>query len=189
VAIIEDFNRGSNDSASSSELSSGTLQRPWSSSSEKHTSISPPTSVLGTSSVNRSPHHRSQRWKPASNKTSARPRCQEKKYMPWNCQGLEPMTCLMVTMYGHWTKSSTTSARTTRRCATPSVTAGTSRTQSATVDCSNHYRCLHCKGTKPLPSNNLSSRETEAEPSLASIGRSLSSLGATTLRKTRGSKS
>jgi hypothetical protein len=101
VAVIEDFNHESNDSASSSELSSRKLQQPWSSSSEKQTSVSPSTSVLGTSSVNRIPHLWPQRRKPASNKTSAGTRGQEKKYMSWNRQGLEPTTLLVVTMYGH----------------------------------------------------------------------------------------
>jgi hypothetical protein len=186
--VIEDFYCGSNDSASSSELSSRKLQRPWSSSFGKQTSISLPTSVLGTSSVSQSLHLWPPRRKAASNKTSAGTRGQEKKYMPWNRQGLEPMVLLVVTTYGHWTKSSIASAHTTRRCSTPCVTAETSRTQSAMANCYNHYRRLHHEGTKPLLSSNLSSRETEAEPSLTSIGRSMSSSEATIHKKTRGSK-
>jgi hypothetical protein len=88
-----------------------------------------------------------------------------------------------------WTTSSTTSARTTRTCATPSRTAETSRTPWGTVDPSNlylHPRREEDQENRDNPSNR---RREEVEPSRTSTEKSMSSSADTGCRKARDNKS
>jgi hypothetical protein len=60
----------------------------------------------------------------------------------------------------HWMKSSTPNARTTRTCATPYRTAGTSSTPSGMADHSSLYHLPHHKESPASPGS-LSSRKGE----------------------------
>jgi hypothetical protein len=85
---------------------------------------------------------------------------------------------------GHWTTSSTPSARTTRTCATPCGTIGTSSTLSGMADRSSLYHLPHHEeGLASL--GNLSNQKGEGvEHSRALTGRSTSSLEDTGRRRT-----
>jgi hypothetical protein len=90
---------------------------------------------------------------------------------------------------GHWMTSSTPSARTTRTCARPYRTVGTSSTLSDTANRSSLYHLPHRdEGLASLGS--LSNKKGEgAEHSHALIGRSMSSSEDTDRRRTGGSRS
>jgi hypothetical protein len=91
--------------------------------------------------------------------------------------------------YEHWMKSSTPSARTTRTCATPYGTAGTSSTLSGMADHSSLY-CLPHREENLASTGSLSSRKGEGvERFCALIGRSTSSSGDMEHKRTGGSKS
>jgi hypothetical protein len=89
----------------------------------------------------------------------------------------------------HWTTSSTPSALTTRTCATPSVTAGTSSTPLGTADPSNLYHLPHHE-EDPGSLDSLNSRRGEEEEhSRASTEKSTSSSVVMGRKKVRGNRS
>jgi hypothetical protein len=90
---------------------------------------------------------------------------------------------------GHWMTSSTPNARTTRTCATPCGTTGTSSTPSGMADHSSLYHLPHHEeGLTSL--GILSNQKGEGvEHSHALTGRSTSSSEDTGRRRTEGSKS
>jgi hypothetical protein len=89
----------------------------------------------------------------------------------------------------HWTTSSMPSARTTRTCATPSVTAETSSTLLGTVDPSNLYRLPHLE-EDPENLDSLNNRKgEEAKHSHASTEKSTSSSVDMGRKKARGNRS
>jgi hypothetical protein len=95
----------------------------------------------------------------------------------------------LVEANARWTTSSTPSARTTRTCATPFGTAETSSTPSDTAGSSNLYLLLR-RGEDQENRDNLSNRrKEEVEPSRASTERSTSSSADTDRRRTEDSKS
>jgi hypothetical protein len=65
-----------------------------------------------------------------------------RRYTPPDHPSLEPVV-RPVELYGHWMKSSTPSARTTRTCATLYGTAGISSTPSGTAERSSLYHLPH----------------------------------------------
>jgi hypothetical protein len=90
---------------------------------------------------------------------------------------------------GHWMTSSTPSAHTTRTCATPYGSAGTSSTPSDTADHSSLYHLPHHE-EGPASLGSLSNQKGEGvEQSHALIGRSTSSSEDTGRRRTEGNKS
>jgi hypothetical protein len=88
-----------------------------------------------------------------------------------------------------WTTSSTPSARTTRTCATPFGTAETSSTPSGMTDPSNLYLPLRHEEDHENRDNPSSRRREEVEPSRVSTERSMSSSVDTDRRRTRDNKS
>jgi hypothetical protein len=89
----------------------------------------------------------------------------------------------------HWTTSSTPSAHTTRTCATPSETTGTSSTPLGMADPSNLYHLPHLK-EDPENLNSLNNRKgEEAEHSRVSTEKSTSSLADMGRKKARGNRS
>jgi hypothetical protein len=88
---------------------------------------------------------------------------------------------------GHWMTSSTPSARTTRTCATPYRTAGTSSTPSEMADRSSLYHLPHHE-EGPVSPGSLSNQKGE-EHSHAFTGRSTSSSEATDRKRTEGNRS
>jgi hypothetical protein len=90
---------------------------------------------------------------------------------------------------GHWTTSSTPSARTTRTCATPCGTSETSSIPSGMADDSSLYHLPHHEEGLASPGS-LSSRKGEGvEHSRALTGKSTLSSEDTGRRRTEGSKS
>jgi hypothetical protein len=186
AAVIEDFYRGSNDSASS-EPYYRRRRLPPRSYSGKPTSTSPPTSEPRTSSEERSPHRRHHDATRTSSPTNAGRRDLAKKYTPPDRQPLAPEEDL-VEASARWTTSSTPHARTTRTCATLFGTAGTSSTPSGTADPSNLYLLLR-RGEGQKNHDNPSNRRREEELSRALTGRSTSSSADMGHRRTRDNKS
>jgi hypothetical protein len=92
-------------------------------------------------------------------------------------------------VYGRWTRSSTPSVRTTRRCATPRETIRNLRTPLATTDRSSRYLHPHREESLPSRANRSNRAGAVAEPSHALIGRSTSSSEATRPKRTRGNRS
>jgi hypothetical protein len=109
--------------------------------SGKPTSTSLPTSELGTSSEERSQHRQRHDATRTRSPTSAGRRGLAKKFTPPDHPPLAPREDL-VEVNARWTTSSTPSARTTRTCAIPSGTAGTSSTPLGTTDLSSLYLLL-----------------------------------------------
>jgi hypothetical protein len=85
--------------------------------------------------------------------------------------------------------SSTPSARTTRTCATPFGTAGTSSIPLGMADPSNLYPLLHREEDQKNHDSPSSRRREEEEPSRALTGRSTSSSADMERRRTKDSKS
>jgi hypothetical protein len=88
-----------------------------------------------------------------------------------------------------WTTSSTPSACTTRTCATPFRTVETSSTPSGTADPSNLYLLLRRGEDQENRDNPSNRRREEVEPSRVSTERSTSSSPDTGRRRTRYNKS
>jgi hypothetical protein len=88
-----------------------------------------------------------------------------------------------------WTASSTSSAHTTRTCATPSGSAETSSTPWGTADPSNLYLHPHREEDQENHDNPSSRRREEVEPSRASTEKSTSFSADTGHKKTRDNKS
>jgi hypothetical protein len=161
---------------------------PPSSCSGKPTSTSPPTSELRTSSGERSPHRQHHDVTRTSNPTNTGRRGLAKKCTPPDHLPLAPGEDL-AEANARWTTSSTPSAHTTRTCATPFGTAGTSSTPSDTAGPSNLY-LLRRRGEDQENRDNPSSRRREeVEPSRALTGRSTSSSADTDHRRTEDNKS
>jgi hypothetical protein len=156
--------------------------------SGKPTSTSPPTSELRTSSGERSPHRQRHDATQTSNPTNAGRKDLAKRCTPPDHLSLVPGEDLAEAS-ARWTTSSTPSARTTRTCATPCETAGTSSIPSDTTDPSNLYLLL-CRGEDQKNHDNPSSRRRgKEEPSHALTGRSRSSSADTDHRRTEDNKS
>jgi hypothetical protein len=88
-----------------------------------------------------------------------------------------------------WTTSSTPSAHTTRTCATPFGTAGTSNTPSGTVDLFNLYLLPHREEDQENRNNPGSRRREEEEPSRVLTEKLTSSSADTGHKKARDNKS
>jgi hypothetical protein len=82
-----------------------------------------------------------------------------RRYTPPDHPSFEP-TMRLVEGIGHWMKSSTPSARTTRTCATPYGTVGISSTPSGTADRSSPYHLPHHEEDLASPGS-LSSKKGE----------------------------
>jgi hypothetical protein len=119
--------------------------------------------------------------------TSAGRRGLAKKFTPPDHPPLAPGEDL-VEVNARWATSSTPSARTTRTCAIPSGTAGTSSTPLGTADLSSLYLLLR-RGEDRNRDNPSNRRREEIEPSRASIEKSMSSSADMGRRKTRDNKS
>ena len=163
-------------------------QLPPKSCSGKPTSTSPPTSGPRTSSKEQSPHQRHHDATRTSNPTNAGRRGLAKKYTSPDHQPLAPAEDL-AEANARWTTSSTPSARTTRTCATPFVTARTSSTPSGTADPSNLYRLLRRGEDQMNHDSPISRRRGEEELSHALTGRSTSSSADMGRRRTKDNKS
>jgi hypothetical protein len=161
---------------------------PPSSCSGKLTSTSPPTSELRTSSGERNPHRQHHDATLTSNPTNAGRRDLAKKCTPLDHLPLAPGEDLAEAS-ARWTTSSTPTAHTTRTCATPFKTAGTSSTPSDTADPSNLYLLLRRREDQKNHDNPSSRRREEEEPSRALTGRSTSSSANTDRRTTEDNKS
>ena len=161
---------------------------PPSSCSGKPTSTSPPTSGPRTSSEERSPHRQHHGATRTSNPTNAGRRGLAKKCTPPDHLPLAPEEDLMEAN-ARWTTSSTSSARTTRTCATLFVTAGTSSIPSGTADPSNLYLLLRRGEDRMNRDNLINQRREEEELSHALTGRSTSSSVDMGRRRTRDNKS
>jgi hypothetical protein len=150
--------------------------------------MSPPMSMLRTSSEERSsihPHHGATR---TSKPTNAGRRGLPKKSMPLDHPSLVPEG-YPVEANEHWTTSSTPSAHTTRICVIPFGTAETSSTPSGMADPSNLYHLPHNE-EDPKNLDNLSNRKgEEAERSRTSMEKSTSSSADTSHKRTKGSRS
>jgi hypothetical protein len=187
AVVIEDFYRGSNDSAFIHTI----LQKAPTTSEQlfrKPTSTSPPMSELRTSSEERSLHQQRHDAIQTSNPTNAGRRGLVKKFMPPDHLPLAPGEDL-VEANARWTTSSTPSARTTRTCVTPFGTAETSSTPSGTADPSNLYLLLHRGEDQENRDNPSNRRREEVEPSRVSTERSTSSSADMDRRRTRDNKS
>jgi hypothetical protein len=91
-------------------------------------------------------------------------------------------------VYGHWMKSSTPSAHTTRTCATPYGTVGTSSIPSGMADHSNFYRLPHREESLASPGSLDNKRGEGVELFHAFTGRSTLSSKAMEHKRTGGSK-
>ena len=161
---------------------------PPSSYSGKPTSTSPPTSELRTSSGERSPHRQRHDATRTSNPTNAGRKDLAKRCTPPDHLPLVPGEDLAEAS-ARWTTSSTPSALTTRTCATPFGTAGTSSIPSDTADPSNLYLLLRRGEDQKNHDNPSSRRREEEELSRALTGRSTSSSADMDRRRTRDNKS
>jgi hypothetical protein len=187
VAVIEDFYRGSNDSAFVRAI----LQKAPTTSEELFREADlyiTPTSEPRTSSEERSPHRRHHDTTRTSSPTNARRRDLVKKYMPPDRQPLAPEEDL-VEASARWTTSSTPHAHTTRTCATLFGTAGTSSTPSGTADPSNLCLLLRRGEDQKNHDHPISRRKKEEELSRTLTGRSTSSSADTGRRRTKDNKS
>jgi hypothetical protein len=90
---------------------------------------------------------------------------------------------------GHWTTSSMPSARTTRTCATPYGTAGTSSTPSDTADRSSLYYLPHHEEGLASPGSLINQKGEGVEHSHALTWRSMSSSEDTSHRRTEDNRS
>jgi hypothetical protein len=90
---------------------------------------------------------------------------------------------------GHWTTSSTPSARTTRTCATPYETARTSSTPLEMADRSSLYHLPHHEEGLASPGSLNNQKGEGVEHSHALTGRSTSSSEATDRKRTEGNRS
>jgi hypothetical protein len=137
---------------------------PPSSCSGKPTSTSLPTSELKTSLGEQSPHRQHHDVTRTSNPTNAGRRDRVKKCTPPDHLPLAPGEGLAEAS-ARWTTFSMPSARTTRTCATPFGTAGTSSTPSDTADPSNLYLLL-LRGEDQKNHDNLSHPVSEGKPNV-----------------------
>jgi hypothetical protein len=184
--VIEDFYRGSNDSAFVRAILQKALTTSEQLFREADLYITADERaqdlIGGTKPAPAAPAIRT------SNPTNAGRRGLARKCMPPDHLPLAPMED-PVEENSHWTTSSTLSAHTIRTCATPFGTAETSSTPSGTADPSNLYILLR-RGEDQENCNNLSNRRREeVEPSRALTERSMSSSTDTDRRRTEDNKS
>jgi hypothetical protein len=140
-AVIEDFYRGSNDSAfvrTILQKAPTTSEQLFREANLYITVDEQAQDLIGE----RNPHRQYHAATRTNNPAKVGIRGLAKKSMPPDHPPLVPEED-RVEANEHWTTSSTRSARTTKTCATPSGTAGTSSTPSDTVDPSNLYRLPH----------------------------------------------
>jgi hypothetical protein len=158
AAVIEDFYWGSNDSASSEPYSRKHLP-PLNNCSWRQTSTSPRMSGTRTSLRARNPRHPGRSEMRTSSWTGIGRRGPTMRCTPPGHLPLGP-AAHPTEGYEHWMKSSTSSAHTTRTCATPYGTTRTSSTPSGMADHSSLYRLpRHEEGLASL--GNLSRRKGE----------------------------
>jgi hypothetical protein len=155
---------------------------------DRQTSTSPQTSDPRTSSEVQNLHHPRHGTTRTSNLIGAVRRGLMRRYTPPDHPSLEPVV-RPAEVYGHWMKSSTPSARTTRTCATPYGTARISSTPSGTADRSSLYHLPHLEEGLASPSSLSSKKGEGVEHSRMLTGRSTSSSEDTKHRRTGGSKS
>jgi hypothetical protein len=161
---------------------------PPSSCSGRPTSTSPPTSEPKTSLGERSLHRQHHDMTRTSNPTNAGRRDRAKKCTLLDHLPLAPGEDLAEAS-ARWTTSLTPSAHTTRTCATPFGTAGTSSTPLDMADPSNLYLLLRCGEDQKNHDNPSSRRRGKEEPSHALTGRSTSSSADTDRRRIEDNKS
>jgi hypothetical protein len=123
------------------------------------TSTSLLTSGPRTSSEERNLHHRHHGVTRSNNSIGVERRGLVRRSTPPDHPSLAPEEH-PVEANGHWTTSSTPSARTTRKCATPYGTAGTSSTPSRMADRSSLYHLPHHEEGLTSPGN-LSNQKGE----------------------------
>jgi hypothetical protein len=152
--------------------------------SERQTSTSPQMSGPKTSSKVRNLHHPRHGATRTSNLTGAGRRGLVRRCTPPGHPSHKPAE-----VYEHWIKSSMSSARTTRTCATPYGTVGTSSTPSGMAGHSSLYRLPHREESLASPGSLSSSNGEGAELFHALIGRSTSSSEGTEHKKTGDNKS
>jgi hypothetical protein len=186
-AVIEDFYRGSNDSAFVRAI----LQKAPTTSEQLFreadlyiTADERAQDLIG----GRSPHWQHHDATRTSNPTNAGRRDRAKKCTPLDHLPLASGEDLTEAS-ARWTTSSTPSARTTSTCATLFGTAGTSSTPSDMADPSNLYLLLRCGEDQKNHDNPSIRRREEEEPSRALTGRSTSSSANTDRRRTEDNKS
>jgi hypothetical protein len=184
AAVIEDFYQGSNDSAFIQAI----LQKarpPPNNCFERRTSTSPLTSGPRNSSEERNLHHRHCGATRTSNPTGVGRRGLVRRSTPSDHPSLVPEGH-PVEASGHWTTSSMPSARTTRTCATPYGTAGTSSTASKMADRSSLYHPPHHEEGLASPGSLSNQKGKGVEHSHALIGRSTSSSEVTDRKRIEG---
>jgi hypothetical protein len=186
AAVIEDFYRGSNDSAFVRTI----LQKAPTTSEQLFreadlyiTADERAQDLIG--GVKQHQQHRVMTQ--ISSPTSVGRRDLAKKSTPPDHLPLMPEEEL-VEANARWTTSSTPSARTTKTCATPFRTAETSSTPSGTADPSSLYLLLRRGEDRENHVNPSSRRREEIEPSCVSTERSMSSSADTDRRRTRDNK-
>jgi hypothetical protein len=119
---------------------------------ERKTSTSPLTSRPRTSLEVQNLHNRHHDATRTSNLTGAGRRGLVSRYMPMDHPLLEPEV-RPTEANRHWMTSSTPSASTTRICATPYGTVGTSSTPSDIAYCSSLYHLPHHEEVPASPGN------------------------------------
>ena len=187
AAVIEDFYRGSNDSAfvrailQKAPTTSEQLFREadlYITADERAQDL-----IGGTKPAPAAPYVTR-----TNNPTNDGRRGLAKKYTPPDHLPLAPEEDLAEAS-ARWTTSSTPSAHTTRTCSTLFVTAGTSSTPSGTADPSNLYRLLRRGEDQMNHDSPISRRRGEEELSRALTGRSTSSSADMGRRRTKDNKS
>jgi hypothetical protein len=187
AAVIEDFYRGSNDSAFVRAI----LQKAPTTSEQLFREADlyiTPTNGLRTSLGERSLLHLHHGVTQTSRPTSARRRGLVKRSMLLDHPSLVPEVH-PAKASRHWTTSSMPSACITRICATPCGTAETSSIPSGMADRSNLYHLPH-REEGPVNLDDLSSRKREeVEHFRTSTERSTSSSEDMVHKKTKGNRS
>jgi hypothetical protein len=141
----------------------------------------------GTSSEVQNLHHPRHCVTRTNNLTGAGRRGLARRCTPPGHPSLEP-TVRPTEVYKHWMKSSMPSARTTRTCATPYGTAGTSSIPSGMAGHSSLYRLPHREESLASPGSLSSSKGEGAELFHALTRRSMSSSEGTEHKKTGDNK-
>jgi hypothetical protein len=154
---------------------------------ERQTSTSPQMSGPRTSLEVQNLHHPRHGVTRTSNLTGAGRRGLVRRYTPSDHPSLEPVV-RPTEVSGHWMKSSTPNAHTTRTCATPYGTVGISSTPSGTDDRLSLYHLPHREEGLASPGSLSSKKGEGAELSHALTGRSMSSSEDTRHKRPGGSK-
>jgi hypothetical protein len=187
AALIEDFYRGSNDSAfvrAILQKAPTTFEELFREADLYITADERAQDLIGGAKPAPATPRRDANQQP-DKRWEKRP---AKKYTPPGHQPLAPEEDLTEAS-ARWTTSLTPSACTTRTCATLFGTAGTSSTPSDTADPSNLYLLLHRGEGQKNHDNPSSRRREEEELSRALTGRSTSSSADTGRRRTKDNKS